>query len=75
MHTIIVKIIHKVTKLKWVVASESNVDHFNYENAKNGINYYRLKTVNIDQTVSYSTIIVIQLFLNTSLNIFPNPSS
>jgi plastocyanin len=97
---------HKGTKLKWVTASETDVDHFvlertnevlkfteiaripvygnsteeksytfNDENAKNGINYYRLKTVNLDKSLSYSPIIAITISSETKLNIFPNPSS
>ncbi len=46
-------------------------------NAKNGINYYRLKTLDIDGKFNYSKIVAITINdsknMNTSFVIYPNP--
>jgi len=47
-------------------------------NAKLGANYYRLKTIDLDRTVSYSKIVVVTIDdiknINSFLNLYPNPA-
>ncbi|HXA02515.1 MAG TPA: T9SS type A sorting domain-containing protein [Cytophagaceae bacterium] len=41
----------------------------------NSISYYRLKTVDLDQSTQYSGIISVNTFIESSIEIYPNPVS
>ena len=44
-----------------------------HRNYINGNNYYRVKTTNMDGTISYSSIVLINVHENGSVVIYPNP--
>jgi hypothetical protein len=52
--------------------SNLSYDHMHH-NYINGNNYYRLKSVDLDGRISYSTIVVINVRENGSVVIYPNP--
>ncbi|MBC8047672.1 MAG: T9SS type A sorting domain-containing protein [Fimbriimonadaceae bacterium] len=61
-----------------VDALSENNNQVNYsvndENPISGINYYRLKQVNLTGEISYSKIISVNTFSNTSILLYPNPA-
>ena len=49
---------------------------FNYPDAAQGLNYFRLKTADKDGKISYSDIVKVNVpVANTSVNIYPNPAT
>ena len=59
--------------------SKQTLNYLLYDNTPIvGLNYYRLKIIDIDETYSYSNIVVIRLSqtnVNSIAGVFPNPSS
>ena len=50
-------------------------DYFAYDNIPaNGLNYYRLKMINVDGKFKYSDIARIDLRERSSISVFPNPA-
>lgn len=44
-------------------------------NAIQGVNYYRLKSVDTDGTFEYSSVVAVNVETTKSINVFPNPSN
>ncbi len=49
--------------------------YFNDNSPVNGINYYRLKQVDIDGNFKYSNIARIEMIKNSSIQLYPNPAA
>ena len=57
------------------IGSGANGYQFTDNNPTDGINYYRLKSVDKDGAVSYSKVVSVQLTVNSNqLTVFPNPA-
>ena len=55
------------------INTEANVYRYVDSTPLNGINYYRLRQVNQDGTVDYSTIVFVNMTDGETFTIFPNP--
>ena len=57
------------------IGSGANGYQFINNNSANGINYYRLESVDKDGSISYSKVVSVQLSsINSQFSIFPNPA-
>ncbi len=57
------------------IGSGANSYSFTDNNPANGINYYRLKSVDKDGGYTYSKVVSVQITVNSNqLSVFPNPS-
>lgn len=54
---------------------DENVYSLNDANAIQGVNYYRLKSVDADGTFEYSSVVTVNVETTKSINVFPNPSN
>lgn len=65
-----------IASLKGIQSSKENLS-YNYLDKKpgNGLNYYRLKLVDIDGHFEYSKILSITNDRETAINIYPNPAT
>lgn len=62
------------------IATRGNVTaatHYSFfdKNLENGITYYRIKQVDLDEQYSYSTIVSLVFEKENTIRVFPNPSS
>lgn len=57
------------------VGKGANSYHFTDLTPVNGINYYRLQSVDVDGNTSYSKTISVQVQTSNQLSVYPNPSS
>jgi plastocyanin len=55
-------------------SNENSNYAFNDNKTKNGLNFYRLKSVDIDKSFEYSAIIVINIITESEIRLYPNPT-
>ncbi len=67
---------HPIASLMGVQSSKENLNYSFFDNNPgNGLNYYRLKLVDIDGRFEYSKILSITNDRETAINIYPNPAT
>lgn len=69
----------KFEQIGVVTGTGSNTDDehaysFTDDNAVSGVNYYRLKSVDIDGSFEYSGVVTVIVEAEKSISVFPNPS-